>query len=284
LNAHPEVFCTEQRLFGNFFEVWPDNESESSPRITLDRYVGLLSGYYRFDGLALDRTSFEKDLLEVFISTLSNYAKSRSNKKLRVLADKITPYLGTSQLVADSINRYFSKAKIIFLVRDGRDVLTSGVFDWIYRQNLESPRYKKYVKGNEHANVDRFFLDKDIHTWTSYWNQSFDTISGISATPFTIRYEDLKSNQETTLIKLFDFLEIHNTKSCIEKCIELSAFGKMSSGRLPGEMSPTAKVRNGMVGDWKNFFTDEDVRLFKILSGARLVEWGFEPDGSWGLD
>ena len=49
LNQHPEIFATEHRLFGNFCQVWQNNDGTSSPRITFDSYARAFSVHYFFD-------------------------------------------------------------------------------------------------------------------------------------------------------------------------------------------------------------------------------------------
>jgi hypothetical protein len=36
-------------------------------------------------------------------------------------------------------------------------------------------------------------------------------------------------------------------------------------------------ARKGIVGDWRNHFTDAQARRVLDVCGPRLVEWGFEP-------
>ena len=45
------------------------------------------------------------------------------------------------------IDKYFKDAKIIFLVRDGRDVLTSGTFNWMNKMKnfKKSSSFKKSI-------------------------------------------------------------------------------------------------------------------------------------------
>ena len=58
LNLHPEVFATEQRLFGEHVDLWSDRRGGQSLKITQDAYVRNLAGYYFFDELQLEKQDF----------------------------------------------------------------------------------------------------------------------------------------------------------------------------------------------------------------------------------
>ena len=55
----------------------------------------------------------------------------------------------------------------------------------------------------------------------------------------------------------------------------------MSGGRQKGEAEPTAHVRKGIVGDWRNYFTKRDGELFHEIAGKTLIEMGYEQDSTW---
>ncbi len=279
LNSHPDVFCTEQRLFGNFFELWPDNGESYSPRITLDKYVNLIAGHYRLDALSVSQEKFEFELTKSFLCSLMQIARNASGKKF--IADKVTPYLNTASIVADSIARYFPEAKIVFLIRDGRDVLTSGVFDWMERSDRGRDRHRYFVEGAQGIEITRFFDNSDIETWCGYWSEALRVIRRLNCKTHVVRYESMKVNQGEELKKLFDFMNLNDCESLISRCIRNSSFEKMSKGRKAGEMVATAKVRKGVSGDWKNFFTETDAKEFIHHSGNTLIEWGYETDHGW---
>ena len=142
LNGHPEIFGTEHRLFGDFCEIWQNNDGTSSPRITFDKFAKTFGTHYFFQFMNRDYGGFVEDFQKSFANFLCHFASARTGKN--VIIDKITPYPGTAQLVVNEIERMFPEAKIIQLVRDGRDVLTSGTFDWLLKDSQGTDRHEFY--------------------------------------------------------------------------------------------------------------------------------------------
>jgi hypothetical protein len=279
LNNHPEIVCTENRFFGGFCEVWPDGNGKSSPRITLDRYVDVLSSYFNHEALGLSRESLRKELLQRYIDLNINLALRSSGKV--IFADKITPYHDTSEKVLNSIYHYFPEAKVVQLVRDGRDVATSGVFDWLEKNGHGKPRYDYFVQDEISSKLERFFDDEALHEWAKYWFQPIEAFQKHSGQFLTIKYEDMKTNQQNVLGEILHYTNAKSSTQLIDICIEKSSFIKMSGGRKAGEGQATAKVRRGVVGDWKNYFTRRDGELFNTLAGQHLLTLGYETDPKW---
>lgn len=94
-----------------------------------------------------------------------------------------------------------------------------------------------------------------------------------------IRFEDLvgekgggsKEKQVQTIKNIAQFLEIELSDDKIEKICQ-SLWGG------------TWTFRKGTIGQWKEKFTEEHVRLFKEYLGQDLIDFGYEEDFNWGLD
>lgn len=279
LNHHSEIFCTENRLFGQFFEIWPNNDGTRTPRITLDKYVDILAGYYDFRAIGLSRSEFTHRLLAEYIETLLRFSYRFSGKS--VLVDKITPYIDTSDLVIKSIKHYFPEAIIVQLVRDGRDVVTSGVFDWLLKNGHGKKRYFYFIEKKKGVKLNRFFDDEEIELWTKYWTQPIEAVMSSEESVFTIRYEEMLKDQEKVLIEFFKYISVDSSPKVAAKCVKEASFEKMSGGRKRDQEEVTAKVRKGVSGDWKRYFTRRDGELFHRYAGSCLIKIGYEKDASW---
>jgi len=143
LNFHDEIFATEHRFFGKFCEIWPNNSGPSMPRITSDAYTEAFSMHYSFKELGLSRKDFHVAFQQGLVNFVTSFGAERTGKS--IVVDKITPYLGTCQTVLEQVKTFVPQAKLFLLMRDGRDVLTSGTFDWLLREPKDSPRYKFFV-------------------------------------------------------------------------------------------------------------------------------------------
>lgn len=282
LNAHPEIFCVERRLFGDYADLVLD-EGAKNPRlrVTLDKYTNSLFQHHGFS------KKLKKRLLKSFISSLQHEETKLSGKK--TIVDKITPYVNTSDKVIHNINDFFPKSKIIYLVRDGRDVLTSGVFHWFNKQSaheelssFEKKRREIHLNKTEEQ-LPRFFQDKEIQQWANEWVQPIRTIEEAKKKHHVkvIHYEDLLINTEVVLEDCLRFFSSKTSNKVIVKCLEEGSFKKMSAGREKGTAVQNAHVRKGISGDWKNYFTYEDGKLFQEIVGDALVKYGYETDEKW---
>lgn len=277
LNGHPEIFATEQRLFGNFCEIWQNNDGTTAPRITFDKYAEAFGTHYFHQFMNRDYASFVEDFKQSFVKFLCHFGTGRTGK--RMIVDKITPYPGTAQYVLSEIRRMFPEAKIIHLVRDGRDVLTSGTFDWLLKDAEGTDRYEFYFNPIPGMRLERFFDAKVIKKWAADWCETIDLFADTDPDA-RITYEEMKDDMPAALTRLFESLGVDVAPEIGQKCAAASTFQKMS-GRPPGLEDPTAKARKGIVGDWKNYFTLADGELFDALAGEQLQSMGYESDGDW---
>lgn len=277
LNHHPELFGTEQRLFGNFCEIWQNNDGSTAPRITFDKYADAFGMHYFHQFMNRDYGTFVEDFKKSFIKFLGHFAVARTGKN--IIVDKITPYPGTAQYVVDEIRRLVPDAKIIHLVRDGRDVLTSGTFDWLLKDAEGTDRHAFYFNPIPGMRLERFFDAQVIKKWSANWCETIDVFD---ATPPDLRvsYEEMKSDMSQTLRRVFETLDVDTSESISDSCAEQTTFERLS-GRPPGQEEPTSKARKGIVGDWKNYFTLPDGELFDALAGEQMNKMKYETNNDW---
>ncbi len=203
-----------------------------------------------------------------------------------VLVDKVTPYLGTSGLVLRQIQHHYPKAKIIHLVRDGRDVVTSGTFDWITRTPPEADRFRFYVKREPDLVLSRFFDDQILDTWCRYWTEPqaaaehWRMKDEFQHPWLTVHYEDMLEDQASQLAKIFDFLQVTSTPEIAQAAADSASFHKRT-GRSRGHDEPTAKARKGVHGDWRNYFTRADADIFDAICGHWLYHHRYTADKTW---
>jgi len=278
IGEHPDLITTESRLFGNFFELWKNNAGRPIPRITGDQFILGLSRHSFFESLGFQTANeMASDLFPQFQHFLTDYIKVRSGKS--IIVDKVTPYLGTAAHVYSQIKKQRG-AKIINLIRDGRDVAVSGIFDWIRREEAESPRYRFYVMQEPGARLSRFFDDERLERWAQYWIEPIIASQDNPSDSLEVRYEDMLTNQAAELERIFEFLAVQSNTELAQACADAVTFEKLT-GRDSGTAEPLAKTRKGIAGDWRNFFTQRDAQLFQDLTGPWLRQLGYESDPSW---
>lgn len=276
LNQHPEIFATEHRLFGDFCEVWKNNDGSTSPRITFDKYAQAFSVHYFFEAMGMKRGEFLDMFEKSFANFLVGFANRRTEKKFVI--DKITPYPGTASMVVEKIRKLFPQSKIIQLIRDGRDVLTSGTYDWLLKDAEGTDRYRKHVDNEAGFELKRFFDDAVIEKWAGNWRETIDAFSGQKADA-QVRYESMKQDLAKEINRIV--LAIGADPAGVEAASEKVSFEQMT-GRKEGDASqPTAKARKGVVGDWRGHFTKADGQLFDSICGSQLVNLDYESNRGW---
>ena len=277
LNHHPQIFATEQRLFGEFFEVWPNPRGGTAPRITLDAYAAAFAGHYFRDALGLDFRQMREDFLTFMVQQLIHYAHQKSGKP--IIVDKVTPYTGTGDRVVAQIRRYLPRSKIILLVRDGRDVATSGVFDWLHKDGPGTERYRFFVERVSGLVLTRLFDDASLAHWANSWVETIRIFDG-RRLDGRIRYEAMKRDHAGELTQLFQLVGAAADPEVGKQCADHSTFDTMA-GRPAGDERPLAKARKGVVGDWRNYFTRRDGQLFHQIAGDCLIAEGYESSAEW---
>lgn len=281
-NAHPKLVCVERRLFGNYADlVLDDGIKTPRLRVTLDKYVQSLLLHHGYP------QKEHKKLTNIFIDSLLKAEQNELGK--RHVVDKITPYVHTSQRVVEQIQNYFPKSKVIFLVRDGRDVLTSGVFHWFNKQpananlsDFEKKRRAYFING-EGQRPNRFFQDHEIEQWANEWQQPLQTIESVQEKHKVeiITYENMLEDPQTVLRSCFQFFKVNRSEKTLIACLQAGKFKAMSQGRERGESKANAHVRKGVSGDWKNYFTYQDGKMFHEIAGKMLMKYGYVASSKW---
>lgn len=278
LNRHPKILATEQRLFGKFCEIWPNGDQTHSPRITFDAYIDTLAMHYRIDQLQVPTRQFKRQVFKSWCRLLRQYGLANAGKTIAI--DKVTPYPGTSSRVLAGIQDFFPQAKLIYLIRDGRDVITSGFFDWLPRRDPQSVPYRVFVNEQTDLPLRRLFDDTFLINWAMDWAETQTTLSHAQLTHMPISFEQMASDLPSTLRTVFDYLEVEFSQSLLEEIDRQTSFSSLT-GRSPGDARHLEKMRNGVSGDWKRWFTRRDAEIFCEYAGNTLQDLGYESDDSW---
>lgn len=287
LNAHREIVASELRAFGDYVDlVQDDTLSRPRLRVTLDRYVDALLAHHTHPVSGQPRDAARHAMLRLLYRTIVADTLARTGKP--VFVDKITPYAGTAAVVSSAMALTFPTSRVVDLIRDGRDVAVSGVFHWFNRHRTGEPptaaqtRRRAFFARPGSARLDRFFSDDELAAWANHWAETVDArASRPPMRSILIRYEDLSADLGVALRRLFEFLGVSTETADIERAAARASFDAMSGGRQRGQNLPGAHVRNGVVGDWRRYFTARDGALFDELAGEALRRTGYVPDSGW---
>jgi len=170
---------------------------------------------------------------------------------------------------------------IIYLVRDGRDVMASYYhYEYVYkrRQKIFEPRMP--LKSSIHrarwklqamcvkSDFSRY-LRKRGAEWGEHvteWLESDQIL--------IIKYEDMIADTSGALKNLYEKLDLNVETAVINEAVEIFRFDRMA-GRNAGKEEKGAFFRKGIVGDWVNHFSKDDETYFESISGAALKHLGY---------
>jgi hypothetical protein len=164
------------------------------------------------------------------------------------------------------LDTMFPRAKFIQVVRDGRDSAVSGWFHnlrvspELARQNF--PSMDEYIK--------RF-----AEVWATQVREGSKFGAHQPTRYLAIRYEDLSADSETVLEKVFRFLGVEFSHEIVKRCCTDGSFERLSGGRSRGQESRDSFFRKGIVGDWRNYLSEEMNTIFRDKAGEWLARFGY---------
>jgi hypothetical protein len=296
LDSHPEILCRgEGRFFG------ADWRQESVKRIDSKRppsslYNAVLDAEYL--KLWIERSVWSRnDDADEHLANLTRMAidyflmGELSKTSGRIVGDK-SPLL-TPETIKE-IARIYPEAKIIHIIRDGRDAAVSAVHhSWNFgkiRKGAEaSAKRITHRKRDPHEmrNMgESIFPEGQLRKFAAEWSARVSsTVEDGPTLPgngyVEVRYEDLLARPEEEVRRLLEFLRAEASEKTVKRCVNAASFEKLSRGRTRGQEDPTSFFRKGIAGDWSNVFTEQDKVLFKKEAGDLLIQLGYEKDDSW---
>jgi hypothetical protein len=168
---------------------------------------------------------------------------------------------------ADTILSLLPSSRMLFLLRDGRDVVDSLV-DAMLRE-------KSWWKGPS-ALVTRervTFVSQHATLWVL---RTLASQRAFAALPdeqrLLVRYEELLSDTPAQLRRIFDWLDIDLSEGDVEASVARHAFEAVPKDRR----GPGKDVRAATPGLWRRNLTPEEQQAMNEIMGDKLRELGYE--------
>jgi Sulfotransferase family len=291
LSAHPEIACGHE---GSFFGRNYDHEE-------IPVYMGPVSSFTRalavseelkvWHQLPWNRWTYgyEEDLRYLTRLSIDYFlAKEADRTGKRMVGDKSPQH--TECL--DEIHEIYPDARIIHIVRDGRDVAVSAMHHWwrlakdqaegVFELTPEELEIRDaYLEDREGflASGRSIFTEERLGQLARRWNHRVgkahqDGIALYGERYLEIRYEDLLMHTPEILRQVLELLGARKEKETIERCIRTSSFERVSD-RRQGEEDSRSFFRKGVAGDWRDVFTKRDREIYEELAGDQLIEMGY---------
>lgn len=168
--------------------------------------------------------------------------------------------------------------KVVTVLRDPRDVVVSTAF------------YVPYIS-EEDGGLGSFDTSDEaglIRRTITEYTFSLEELEVWARSDFAlkVKYERMLESAPQVLEEVLGFIGVERTREQVELAVESAAFERLAK-RSAGQELRGAFFRKGIAGDWKNYFDQESVELFKTSQGGRwnrlLVEMGYESTVDWTL-
>ncbi|XP_012617021.2 sulfotransferase 2A1 [Microcebus murinus] len=164
------------------------------------------------------------------------------------------------------------KAKVIYLMRNPKDIIVSAYFFWNSVNLAKKPEsIEQYLEWFLEGNVVYGSWFDHVHGWLSMRERGHFLL---------LSYEELKRDPERTIEKICQFLGKKIEPEELNLIVKNSSFqvmkdNKMSNFSLLDDMYLTKKnplMRKGITGDWKNYFTVAQAEAFDKVFKEKMAD------------
>ncbi|XP_008321449.1 sulfotransferase family 2, cytosolic sulfotransferase 3 isoform X2 [Cynoglossus semilaevis] len=176
-----------------------------------------------------------------------------------------------------------SKAKVIYITRNPKDVLVSSYYFHQMAGFLEDP-------GTFDEFMEKFLAGKVLFgKWTDHVKSWRHTDLGDRI--MYITYEEMVQDLPAALRRFSDFLGCNLSEDTIQKISEHCSFKSMKANNMsnfsmiPKQYMDADKspfLRKGISGDWKNHFSSEQLARFSAVIMKEMEDENFSRP--WSLD
>ncbi len=210
-----------------------------------------------------------------------------------IVGDKSPSSTIHGQAVRD-MQAVYPDAKLIYIVRDGRDVLISERFrNFVEESKFLTHEDKRIIADLKVDSVpftdgrrsifNEAFIRRVAKGWVKNLQETEDEGRRLfDGNYYGLRYEDLLQTPFDEMSKLWNFLGVKNVDIyLIEKIkaeMESNPDEEWQAKRNEGIASFLPK---GQAGNWSRLFTEKDKSIFKEVAGEILVKWKYEKDLNW---
>ena len=295
LDSHPEVLCKGEGRFFSAGWMRADLDPANEGALPSSLYYALThSEHLR---LWIERSVWSRDgdpdeHLNALMRLATEYFLTAELSKTgkRLVGDK-SPLLDEEFM--REVGAVYPGARVIHIIRDGRDRTVSSMHrgwrradqGYLHRLSPEELARGKALRAGRPEPSGAFteeWLRQAARHWRLLVGRAAEDGPTLLGSDYTeVRYEDLLERPNEEVEKLLGFLGVDTDERLVEHCVRSASFEKLSRGRQRGQEDPSSFYRKGVAGDWRNYFSEEDRRVFKEEAGELLIRLGYEEDLDW---
>ena len=186
----------------------------------------------------------------------------------------------------------FYGKRIVFLVRDPRDVAVSQYFQWKFRMRPHKKKLNDYPSDGSIGPFD-FLMEPEqglprVINYFNAWVREIPKVGDV----LVVRYEDMRKDPGAVLARILEFTGSPATDEQIADAVEFARFENLkkmeektrfsllrSNWRLvPGDKGnpDSYKVRRAKVGGYRDYFSEEELaRIDGMVDGDLVPTLGY---------
>jgi hypothetical protein len=291
LAAHPEIACgSEGSFFGREY-VREEIPVYVEPVASLARSLWGSQDLAVWHGLPWNQWSdgYEEDVRNLLRASIDYFlSKEVARTGKRIVGDKSPQHTGC----VDEIHQVFPDARVVHIVRDGRDVAVSSLFHWwrlaknreggvfvLSPEELE--RRDAYLSDPAAYLTDgrSIFTDERLEQLARRWSDRVGSARGHGRRLYRgayveVSYENLLDHGAAALRRVVAALGADSGEKTMTHCLRAGDFTG-ETGRERGLEDPSSFLRKGVAGDWVNYFTERDREIYERVAGETLQELGY---------
>jgi len=248
LDAHPDISCRGEALFHKQFAE-PLEKLVAGWREAITAKNAGLFGHT--GGYPLP----EPEDVEILLGTaiLLGLRRQSAAKPCRAIGEK-TP---ENVFFYPRLRQLFPAAKLIAVVRDPRDVLTSA---WHF--------FHKPAAGEDEAAAKLGFIRLALPSLDHGARVTIELAKLYPADVMIVTYESLRRTPQLVVSNMYRFLGMADAAPMVADCIARTSFAAQTGGREAGSEQSGAFFRKGVSGDWPSTLTQD-------MSGLIVKELGW---------
>lgn len=231
-----------------------------------------------------------RDLSPLVLRSAADFIMERdaAREGKMIVGDKSPSSTIHGQAVRD-MHAVYPDAKLVYIVRDGRDVLISERFrNFVEESKFLSAEDKRIMQdlrkdqtpftNGARSIFTESFIRRVAKGWAANLQETENEGRRLFGANFLgMRYEDLLLTPFDEMKEFWKFLGVKKTNKSLEKTIkaEMSSNpdGEWQAKRNGGIASFLPK---GQAGNWARLFTQKDKLIFDEIAGKALVSWQYE--------